>query len=76
MNLYFSNHHSDEEGHLPEKGKAAVFSGSKEELLEVCNFFEELKSYLKKHENCHRHFRDYKDNWNPKKDIDIIIVGE
>lgn len=74
MNLYLSKTHSDEDDDEPvQTGKFGIINGTKNEILKLCGFFKSIEKHLKNNDNCHMHLRDYLDQWNAEKDIDIEI---
>jgi hypothetical protein len=74
MNLYLSKTHSDEIDENPvEVGKLGILYGSKDEINKLCDFFSEVKEYLRNNDSCHLHFRDSFDEWNRDVHFDIEI---
>jgi hypothetical protein len=73
MEIYLSNAHADEDDLTTTRGKLGIIFSSKEDLLEMCNFFEKVKSHLMKEDKCHMHLRDSFPNWNKEKHIDIEV---
>lgn len=76
MKLYLSKTHSDEDGPFAEEGKLGIIYSKKEDLIKLCDFFEQVKRELKMGENIHLQFRDSFDDWNKKNHIDIEINVE
>ena len=73
MNLYITKTHSDEEGPDAIEGKRAIIVSSKEDLLLMCDFFEDVKKDLLKYDDIHLHFRDFFDSWDKDKYIDLEV---
>lgn len=74
MRLFLSTTHSDEDGPDPEEGKYGMIYGSRAELSELCDFFQDVKEeLLRGRDKLHLHFRDYATNWDRKTDIDIEV---
>jgi hypothetical protein len=73
MELYLSKTHSDENGPFAESGKLGIIRCSKENFLQLSNFFQKVSKELETDGNCHMHFRDYLEKWNKKEHIDIQI---
>jgi len=73
MKIYISKSHSDEDGSLAEEGKLGIIYSSKSDILELCDFFENVKNHLEKNDNCHMQLRDNFINWNKDKHIDLEI---
>lgn len=76
MKLYLSKTHSDEDGHFAEEGKLGMLYTSKEDLINLCDFFEKVKLQLSNQGNIHMHFRDSFDNWSRENHIDFEINVE
>jgi len=73
MKLYLSKTHSDEEGPYAEEGKLAIIKSSKEDIIKLSAFLNEVTEYLKKNDYCHMQFRDHFDGWSKSEHIDIEI---
>ncbi|HAD98716.1 MAG TPA: hypothetical protein DCG19_14990 [Cryomorphaceae bacterium] len=73
MKLYLSQTHSDEDGPFAEEGKLGIIYSSRENLMELCNFFEKVKNELLHLEHLHMHFRDSFEAWDPQTHIDIEV---
>lgn len=73
MNLYFSKTYSDDDGALAEDAKLGMIYASKDELLEICEFFEQVKNHISNNDICHMHFRDYYDDWVKNKHFDLEV---
>ena len=76
MKLYLSKTHSDEDGSYADQGKLGLLYSNREDLNRLCDFFEQVKSEMKKHDNIHMHFRDSFDEWSKENHIDIEINVE
>lgn len=74
MNLYLSKKHSDEDDDEPvSTGKLAMIYGTKQEILELCEFFTSVEKHLNENDYSHLHFRDHLANWNGKVNVDIEV---
>ena len=73
MELYLDKVFSEEDGLEIQEGKTAIINGSKEKILELCEFFEKVKKHMQQSTYCHMQFRDYNQNWNKKEYIDIEV---
>jgi hypothetical protein len=73
MKLYLSKNHSDEDGPFAEEGKLGIIYSSKDDILKLCNFFEQVKKRVEKNDDCHMHFRDSFAEWAKNDHIDIEI---
>jgi hypothetical protein len=73
MHLYSTASHSDEEG-TAEAAKSALVFASKEELIKICTFFDEVKRHLENSTDCHMHLRDFYEDWLEDKDFDLEIT--
>jgi hypothetical protein len=73
MKLFTSLFHADEDETKIEEGRYAAIFSSKEDLLKLCSFFEEVKKHISEYDNCHMHFRDSYPEWNKENHIDIEI---
>ena len=73
MKLYLSKSHSDEDGPYAEEGKLAIIQSSKEDVIKLSTFLNEVAEYLKTNDYCHMHFRDHFDEWSKTEHIDIEI---
>lgn len=76
MKIYLSKTHSDEDGSFAVEGKLGILYSKREDLIELCNFFEKVKDELSKRKNIHMHFRDSFNEWNRENHIDIEINVE
>ena len=76
MKLYLSKNHSDEDGPFAEEGKLGVIYSSKDDIIKLCEFFEQVKSHIEKNDNCHMHFRDSFKEWEKNGYIDLEINVE
>ena len=76
MKLYLSKTHADEDGPFADEGKLGILYTSKEDLIELCNFFEKVKLELSCQKNIHMHFRHSFDNWSRENHIDLEINVE
>jgi len=73
MKIYLSKTHADEDGSFAEEGKLGIVYGSKEEILNLCNFFKKVEKHIKNNDICHMHFRDNCPNWNKEEHVDLEI---
>lgn len=73
MKLYLSKTHSDEDGPFAEEGKLGIIYSSKDVILKLCDFFEQVKNHLEKDDNCHIYFRDSFAGWKKDEHIDLEI---
>ena len=74
MKIYLSKTHADsEEDSYVEEGKHAMIFASKNDILKLCSFFEDVKNHITNHENCHMHFKDSFESWNKEKHFDIEV---
>jgi hypothetical protein len=77
MKLYLSKTHSDEDDDdLVTAGKLVMIYGTKQEVLELCDFFKSVEKHLNQNEFCHMHLRDHLTDWNSKENVDIEINAE
>lgn len=77
MKLYLSTTHSDEDGPMAMTGKMAMIYGSHEELMQLCDFFDQVKMRLAStSEPLHMQFRDHLADWDWKQNVDIAITLE
>lgn len=76
MKVFLADSFSDEEGPLAEEGKTVYIQGSREKLLELCQFFKEIANHLENDESCHMHFRDSSNSWNKQNYIDVAVDVE
>jgi len=73
MKIFQSKTHSDQEGPEAEEGKLGIIYSSKEDLLALCDFFDEVRQAVTKNKNVHMQFRDSHPNWNSKDHIDFEV---
>jgi hypothetical protein len=73
MELYVSKSHSDENDAKTIVGKYGIIVSSKEDILRLCSFFENIKEHIKKNDTCHMHFRDSFSEWDKDAHIDLAI---
>jgi hypothetical protein len=73
LKVYLADSFSDEEGSLAHEGKTVYLQGSKENLLELCRFFEQVAAHLGDAKICHMHFRDSSGSWNKQTHIDVVV---
>lgn len=79
MKIYLSKTHSDEdnpEGVFAESGKLGIIYSDQQDLMQLCNFFEDVKKELEHTvvgDPFHLHFRDFLPNWNKSQHIDLEI---
>jgi glycosylphosphatidylinositol transamidase (GPIT) subunit GPI8 len=76
MKLYLSKTHSDEEESFADEGKLGILYSSREDLIKLCDFFDNIRNELSKQDNIHMHFRDSFDNWSRENHIDIEVNVE
>jgi hypothetical protein len=76
MKAYLSEVFSEEDGPDASEGKTIYILGSKQHLMELANFLNEVSEYLEANDLCHMHFRDYEKNWNKAQYIDVAISLE
>jgi hypothetical protein len=74
--VFLTESFSDEEGPLAYEGKTVYIQGSKEKLLELCQFFQKVANYLESNESCHMHFRDSSESWDKQNYIDVAVDVE
>lgn len=73
MRIFLREGFSDEEGPMADEGKLGIIYGSEEELLKICDFFEEVKRSLSESSMFHLHLRDCYEGWNKEEHIDIEV---
>ncbi|MFA7327299.1 MAG: hypothetical protein WC121_11585 [Candidatus Kapaibacterium sp.] len=72
MKLNFSKTYSDEDGKADE-AKLGMIYANKDDLLKICEFFEQVKNHISKNDICHLHLSDSFDGWKKGKHIDLEV---
>jgi hypothetical protein len=73
LKTFLADTFSDEEGQEALEGKTIYIQGSKQRILELCQFFEAVGEYVKQNGHCHMHFRDYLETWSKQSYIDVVV---